>query len=560
MFLEAISAGKDIGRVHEIASILVRCGFGDMVRRLGLGHALEKAGRALHWKYAEETAALQPHQRARHALQKLGPTFVKLGQVLATRVDLFPPEWIAEFEMLQDSAPPVPFEELRAQLTEDLGGPPEDIFAEFDTEPLAAASIAQVHLARLRDGTRVVVKIRRPDIKRVVEADLHLMDRLAQIAGRENPETQRFCPAEVVHQFSISLRRELDLAHECRNAVRVAETLGADDHVVIPKVYWQWTGERVNVQEYIDGISGRDMASFQAAGLDRALIARRGARAVLRMVLVDGFFHADPHPGNVFFLPENRIALIDFGMIGHLSEERRFQVIDLLHGMVERDSGTICEVLLEWSDSMSLPSERLVADICAFLDQYHGLSLGQVRFPDMVRDMMAMLRDHKLVLPADLSMMFKVFLTLDGFCRQVYPDFDLIAEARPFVRNALITRYTPQEIVKRGWHGVSGLIDVLTGLPRDMRRLVRAARKGALRVHINVEELEQFGERLDSAVSRLTVGMITAAFIIGTSIMLSVTGDTEYLAMSILAGLGFSLAVLGGVWVLFSIWRGRHRE
>jgi len=558
MFLEAISAGKDLGRVHEIASILVRCGFGDLVRRLGLGEALEKAGKALHWKYAEETASLQPHQRARHALQKLGPTFVKLGQVLATRVDLFPQEWIAEFEMLQDSAPPVPFEELRQQLEEDLGGPPEEIFAEFDSEPLAAASIAQVHLARLRDGSRVIVKIRRPGIKRVVESDLNLMMRLANILTRENPETQRFRPSEVVHQFSIALRRELDLAHECRNAVRVAENLAADGHVVVPKVYWQWTSERVNVQEYIDGICGRDMASFEAAGLDRRQIASRGARAILRMVLVDGFFHADPHPGNVFFLPDNRIALIDFGMIGHLGEERRFQVIELLHGMVERDSNAVCEVLLEWSDSVSLPSERLVADICAFLDQYHGLPLGQVRFPDMVRDMMGMLRDNHLVLPADLSMMFKVLLTLDGFCRQLNPEFDLVAEARPFVRNALIMRYTPQEVARRGWHGLSGLVDLLTGLPRDMRRLVRAARRGALRVHIDIQELEHFGERLDSAVSRLTVGMITAAFIIGTSIMLSVTGDTEYLAMSILAGLGFSLAALGGVWVLVSIWRGRH--
>jgi ubiquinone biosynthesis protein len=536
----------------------VRCGFGDVVRRLGLGQALEKAGKALHWKYAEETASLQPHQRVRHALQKLGPTFVKLGQVLATRVDLFPSEWIAEFEMLQDSAPPVPFEELREQLEEDLGGPPEEIFAEFDTEPLAAASIAQVHLARLKDGSRVIVKIRRPGIKKLVESDLNLMKRLAHIASSENPETQRFRPDEVVHQFSIALRRELDLAHECRNAVRVAESLAADGHVVVPKVYWQWTSERVNVQEYIEGISGRDMASFKAAGLDRKLIASRGARAVLKMVLVDGFFHADPHPGNVFFLPDNSIALIDFGMIGHLSEERRFQVIELLHGMVERDTATVCEVLLDWSDSVNLPSERMVADICAFLDQYHGLPLGQVRFPDMVRDMMGMLRDHQLVLPADLSMMFKVFLTLDGFCRQINPDFDLVAEARPFVRNAMIMRYTPQEVAKRGWHGLSGLIDLLTGLPRDMRRLVRAARRGALRVHIDIEELEHFGERLDSAASRLTVGMITAAFIIGTSIMLSVTGDTKHLAISILAGLGFSLAVLGGVWVLVSIWRGRH--
>ena len=558
MFLEAISAGKDLGRVHEIASILVRCGFGDVVRRLGLGHALEKAGKALHWKYAEETAVLEPHQRARHALEKLGPTFVKLGQVLATRVDLFPPEWIAEFEKLQDAAPPVPFEELRTQLEEDLGAPPEEIFAEFDIEPLAAASIAQVHRARLRDGRRVVVKIRRPGIKRVVEADLHLMQRLARVAANENPEAQRFRPNEVVHQFSLALRRELDLAHECRNAVRVSEGLGDREHIVVPKVYWQWTCERVNVQEYIEGINARDIAAFEAAGLDRKLIASRGASAILKMVLVDGFFHADPHPGNIFFLPDNSIALIDFGMIGHLTEERRFQVIELLHGMVERDTANVCEVLLEWSNSISVPSERLVSDMCAFLDQYHGLPLGQVSFPDMLRDMMAMLRDNQLVLPADLSMMFKVFLTLDGFCRQINPDFDLVAEAKPFVRHAMIMRYTPQEVAKRGWHGLSGLIDLLTGLPRDMRRLVLAARRGALRVHIDIEELEHFGERLDSAVSRLTVGMITAAFIIGTSIMLSVTGDTEYLAMSILAGLGFSLAALGGVWVLMSIWRGRH--
>lgn len=558
MLLEAISAGKDLGRVHEIASILVRCGFGGVVRRLGLGHALEQAGKKLHWKYAEETAVLEPHQRARHALEKLGPTFVKLGQVLATRVDLFPPEWIAEFELLQDAAPPLEFEDLRDQLEEDLGGPPEEIFAQFETEPLAAASIAQVHRARLHDGTQVVVKIRRPGIKRTVEADLRLMKRLAQIATRENPETQRFRPEEVVHQFSLSLRRELDLAHECRNAVRVTENLSGHEPVVVPKVYWQWTSERVNVQEYIDGIPGRDLATFAAAGLDRRLVASRGASAVLRMVLVDGFFHADPHPGNIFFLRDNRIALLDFGMIGHLTEERRFQVIELLHGMVERDTARVCEVLLEWSNNANAPSERLVADICAFLDQYHGLSLGQVNLPVMIQDMMGMLRENHLVLPADLSMMFKVFLTLDGFCRQLNPDFDLIAEARPFVRNAMIMRYTPTEVARRGWHGLSGMIDLLTGLPRDLRRLVRAARGGALRVHIQVDELEHFGERLDSAASRLTIGMITAAFIIGTSIMLSVTGDTKYLAMSILAGLGFSLAALGGVWVLLSIWRGRH--
>ena len=558
MLLEAIGAARDLGRAHEITSILIRCGFGDVVRRLGLGHAFEQAGRKLNWSYARETASLLPHERARRALEKLGPTFVKLGQILATRVDLFPAEWIAEFEKLQDSAPPVAFEELRGQLEEDLGRAPEEIFAEFDTEPMAAASIAQVHRARLHDGTAVVVKIRRPGIKPVVEADLSLMERLLQVLGRENPEFQRFRPGEVVHQFSLSMRRELDLAHECRNAVRIADSMQEEDHVIVPVVYWQWTCERVNVQQYLEGIPGRDMAAFRASGLDPELVARRGANAILRMVLVDGFFHADPHPGNIFFLPDNRIGLIDYGMIGHLTEERRFQVIELLHGMVERDTNAVCEVLLDWSHHTSAPSDRLVADICAFLDQYHGMSLGKVDLPVMLRDMMTMLRTNRLALPPDLSLMFKVFLTLDGFARQLNPDFDLVAEARPFVRRALIMRYSPDEIARRGWRSLGGMVELLTGLPKDFRRLLRAARHGALRVHIDVKELEEFGERIDRSISRLTVGMITAAFIIGTSIMLSVTGDTKYLGMSILASLGFALAVLGGLWVLVSIMRGRH--
>jgi ubiquinone biosynthesis protein len=226
--------------------------------------------------------------------------------------------------------------------------------------------------------------------------------------------------------------------------------------------------------------------------------------------------------------------------------------------MVERDSNCVCEVLLDWSHNMNVPSERLVTDICAFLDQYHGMPLGKVNLPDMLHAMMAMLRENQLALPSDLSMMFKVFLTLDGFCRQLNPEFDLIVEARPFVRQALILRYTPGEVAKRGWKGLAGAMDLLTGLPKDLRRLLRAARRGSLRVHIDIEELDRFGERLDRAVSRLTIGMITASFIIGTSIMLSVTGDTEYLGMSLLAVLGFSMAAVGGLWVLFSIWRGKN--
>lgn len=314
MFWQALTAVRDLGRLHDIAAILVRYGFGDMVRRMGLANVLERAGRMLHWNNAEEFAHMPPPERVRRALEEMGPTFVKLGQVLATRIDLFEPEWIAEFGKLQDSAPAAPWADIRQQLTEDLGAPPETIFAAFEPEPLAAASIAQVHRARLEDGSSVVVKVRRPGIRPIIEADLRWLMRLAELAETESAELRAFHPQEVARHFGQSLRRELDFAGECRNAERIAGNfagyIDADSPetgqngeapaiIVIPRVHWQWTGERVCVQEFIDGISGRNLPAVERAGLDRKILARRGAHAVLKMILEDGFFHADPHPGNV---------------------------------------------------------------------------------------------------------------------------------------------------------------------------------------------------------------------------------------------------------------------
>jgi len=322
---------RDFGRLYDIASVLVRYGFGDMVRRIGLASTLERAGRALHWDDAEEYARLPPPARVRRALEELGPTFVKLGQVLATRMDLFEPEWIAEFSRLHDNAQPVPYEAVRAQLTEDIGAPPEEAFAEFDPRPLAAASLAQVYRARLHEGPEVILKVQRPGIRPVVEADLRLLAHLAQLAESENSSLTAFHPREVVREFAHSLRRELDFASEARNGRRMARNFAGyrDDDgdganpgaaadrseaspIVIPKVYQ--AAERLCVQEMVQGIPGTHLAEVDAAGLDRRLLARRGARAVLKMILSDGFFHADPHPGNVFYLSGNRIAFIDFAL------------------------------------------------------------------------------------------------------------------------------------------------------------------------------------------------------------------------------------------------------
>lgn len=578
MLWQAISAVHDLGRLHDIASILIRYGFGDMVRRMGLANALERAGRALHWNNAEEFAHLPPPARVRRVLEELGPTFVKLGQVLATRVDLFEPEWIAEFGKLQDSAPAAPWADIRQQLCEDLGAQPEGVFAAFNPEPLAAASIAQVHRARLEDGSEVVVKVRRPGIRPIIEADLRWLMRLAELAEAESPELRAFHPQEVVRQFTQSLRHELDFAGECRNAERIAENFAgyADKDmltakasaepapalpiIVIPRVYWQWTGERVCVQEFIDGISGRNLQAVDQAGLDRKIIARRGARAVLKMIVEDGFFHADPHPGNVFYLPGNRIAFIDFGMIGRLTEERRDQLIRLLLGLVKHEPQRVADVMLDWTGDAAVDEAGLMLEIQTFVDQYHGVALKRLSLGAMFSDLVAILRQHRLALPADLALLVKAFITLEGMGRELDPDFDMAGEAMPLLDQAMRARYTPAAIIKRGWQTAGEALSLLASLPQDISRLLRAARRGRLEIHIDVTHLKRVGNQLDSAANRLVVGIVVAALIIGSSLVMTVPGGPTLLGLPVFGLLGFIGAVVGGVWLLLSIWKSSRAD
>lgn len=560
MLWETLSAARDLGRLHEITSILIRYGFGDMVRRLGMAGALERTGKVLRWKQASELARLEPPVRIRRVLEEMGPTFVKLGQILATRVDLFSPEWIAEFEKLQDQAPAVAFEAICQQLEEDLGCAPQEVFAELNPEPLAAASIAQVHRARLEDGTEVVIKVRRPGIRPKVEADLRLLARLVEVTEAEAPDLRRFKLREVVRQFTLSMRRELDLAAECRNAERVARNFAQHPDIVIPKVYWPWCGERMNVQEYIDGIPGRDLEAVDEAGLDRKILAQRGAQAVLKMILEDGFFHADPHPGNIFYLPENRIAFIDFGMIGHLPEHRRNQVVSLLQALVEQDAQGVVEVLVDWAGDAPVDKESLIPEIEGFVDQYHGVPLKDINLGGMLIELTALLRDHALNLPPDLALLIKAFITLEGMGRQLDPDFDMVTEAGPFLSRAVLARYAPDALAKRGWRAVAGTIDLLTGLPQDLRQLLRSARSGRFQLQIDVTRLKLFGNQLDRAASRMVVGNVTAALIIGSSIVMTVKGGPTLLGLPLFGLLGFVGAAVGGIWLLFSIWRSGKRE
>ena len=398
----------------------------------------------------------------------------------------------------------------------------------------------------------------------MIEADLHLLARLADIIHSEAPDLRRYHLREVVREFTLSLRRELDFAAECRNAERIAANFTERPEIVIPGIHWAWCGERLNVQDFVDGIPGRDLAGVDAAGLDRKLLARRGAAAVLKMMLEDGLFHADPHQGNVFYLPENRIAFIDFGMVGRLSESRRHEVSMLLYGLVTGESESVAKVLLDWREGEEEGDElaglaRLRRDIDAFVDQYKGVPLKRLDLAAMLTDLMALLREHGLSLPPELSMMIKAFITLEGMGRQLDPDFDIAAEAEPLLKATLLSYQTPAALARRGWRSVSSVAELIGGLPEDLGSLLRSARRGKLQLQVDVVSLKDAVDHFDRAVSRMTIGIVTAALIIGTAILMTVVHDPALGGLRTLGLLGFLGAVLGGLWVLVSIWRSRRR-
>lgn len=562
MLIETLGAARDIGRLHTILGVLIRHGFGDSVRRLGLADALERAGHALRWEQAAGLARAEPPVRWRLVLEELGPTFVKLGQILAGRADLFGPEYIAEFEKLHNRVPPVPFEQLRPQLREDLGDEPERVFASFDTEALAAASIAQVHRARLHDGTEVVVKVRRPGIAEVIEADLRLLARLAALIEAEWPQLRPYHPRRLVREFARSLRRELDLAAECRNAERIAANMAALPWIVVPRVHWQWTRERVNVQAYVSGIPGDALHRLDAQGLDRRLLARRGARAMLKMIIEDGLFHADPHPGNVFYLEGNRIAFVDFGMVGRLAERRRDELLQLLLGLVEREPEAVVDVLLAWAgDQHVVDDGQLEGEIEAFVDEYHGVPLALLSLADMLADVTAILREHRLSLPADMALLIKSFITLEGMGRGLDPDFHMAMEALPMLRHVMRARYRPAAVAGRTVRAWRHALAVLEHLPQDAVRLLRHLRRGRVGVGVEVAHLRRVGNQIDRAASRLAMAVIIAALIVGSSIVMTVQGGPTLLGLPAFGFLGFVGAFIGGVWLVRSIWRsGRGRN
>lgn len=464
-------AGRDRKRLEEIVGIASRFGLGILLARLGITRDAAEASDA-----GDPSPAQSLPQRTRLALEELGPTFVKLGQILATRGDLLPPEWVAEFEQLHSRAPTLPFEDLRPFVEEALGQSPETAFARFDDAPLAAASMAQVHRAALHDGREVVLKIRRPGIRPRIEADLRLIAHLATLAERASAEARRFAPAAMMRQLAEAMLEELDFTHEARNADRLRDDFASDPRVTVPAIHWELTSETLLVMDYVAGMAPRDRQDLLDAGIDPAAIAALGADIVLDMVLINGRFHGDPHPGNMLCLPGNRIALLDLGMIGHVSPRRREEFIAFVHALSTGDPARLAEVLAAWAgqdaptagtaptpDRLLAASERLIAR--------HGS--GRLVLGAMVGDFLALMREERLTMPADLLLVFKALVTIDGVLARIEPGFDLTGAMRRSSLRIARARLSPEHLSPILQAVSFELLRLGEGAPRLIRAAIR---------------------------------------------------------------------------------------
>jgi ubiquinone biosynthesis protein len=540
MLKMVLVTARDRARLKEISAVLIRYGLQDVIRLLGLSTLLS-GGEGGGEPQDNQTLP----QRLRAALEALGPTFVKFGQILATRSDLLDSSWTDELDRLHSQATTLAWSELAPQITADLGDDPHRLFAEFDETPLAAASMAQIYRARLHSGEAVVIKVLRPGLAKTIHADLRLLAYLAETVEQQSPALARYRPRQMVRALATALNHELDLTHEGNNCERVAQQFAQRPEVVIPKIYWQWSSKRLLVQEFLPGIAPENPQQLATAGFDGPLLAQRGAQAFMKMVLEHRLYHADPHPGNVMALADNRVGFIDFGMVGQLSERRRNQLLLLLQAIAERESGGIVNTLIAWSDSDPLDLLDLELAAQNFLDKQASatLTLGKA-----LTDLLVMAREHQLALPPDLVLLFKALITADGVLHRLDPNFDIIATLKPMLQQVMLQRYTP-EAVRRRMLALGGeALDASEELPQTLRLLMRRLKRGQISADINLKNISQLSQALERAAVTLAIAIVTAAFTLGLAPYL-MQSSVRLWGIPLFPALG-GLACLGGVLLL----------
>jgi ubiquinone biosynthesis protein len=543
---------KRLGRYRQVVFVLAKYGFDDIVERIGPDIISRRLFKRRGKKRAEQPTA----ERIRLALTELGPSFVKFGQLLSTRPDIIPDDYIRELEKLQDKVDPFPIGEVKRIFVAELGTEPESLFTRFEEQPIASGSIAQVHHATLPDGTRVAVKVQRPNIRSVIETDLEILHELAGVFERHIPEARWYRPAALVDQFSSTIRRELDFVAEGHAAERFRINFENIDTFFIPSVYWDYTTEKILTIDFIDGVKITNVAEIEKRGYDKKAIARNGARAILKEVFEDRFFHGDPHPGNFFVLKNGVIAAVDFGIVGRLDEETTDQLSALLHAVVNRDVDKVLFVfkmlnMLEDTNDTAL----LKYDVMEFVDRYYGLPLDKLDAQKVVNDLLNVFRRHRLILPVNLATVGRMLLVSAGVGRMLDPKFDMVAEAKPFIESFIYRRFDPRRQVREIMNLFDRFRMTLRMLPSDLEEIVQKLKKGKMLVQLHHEGLNKFILEMDRSSNRLTFGMIIAALIVGSSLVMQLERGPMLFGFSIFGILGYLIAGILGLWLAIAILR-----
>ncbi len=547
---------RSIKRYREIFGVLLKYGFDEILDRLKIQDYPSFVRKMLLRRQGREYVHMSRPRRLRLAIEELGPTFIKLGQMLSTRPDLVPVAYIEELKKLQDGVAPFPSREARSIIARELGQDTGSLFRSFEDRPLAAASIAQVHRATTIGGSEIVVKVQRPGIEKKIYLDMEILSDLAAIIKRRFSDQDVWDPVAIVNEFKSWITKELDFYQEARNIDRFGRNFKNDSTLRVPEVFWDLSTPSVLAMEYIDGVPVLDIDALAERGLDPKCIARNGAEAMLKQVFEHGFFHGDPHPGNIKVLENNVIVPLDYGLMGRLSDEMLEQIGDLLAGVVNRDVDAVVKVLLNIRTSgEEVDIQALKTDMGEFIDRYYEAPLYQLNTEQVMNEMFDIISQHRIRIPRDLYLMIKALVVIEGIAETLDPQFDIIAHAKPYVQKVMRRRFDVTKMAREAGKTIGEFRELVDMLPENLRHIVMKLRLGQLGVNMYHRGLGDLIREIDQSSNRLSFSLIIAALIIGSSFIMQIDRGPTLWGYPIIGFVGYLFAAVLGVWLVLSIVR-----
>ena len=549
---------RHLRRYDQIGRIVTRYGFGHILTQLGIGRAITPGLERLRSSSSDILRAT-PAERMRMAVEELGPTFIKLGQILSTRGDLLPVEYIHELEKLQDTVPPTDFALIQAEVERELKKPLDEVFAAFDPVPVASASLGQVHLATLPSGQEVAVKVFRPGIDKVIDTDLEILLELADLAEKRTEWGEYYGVRALAQEFADTLRAERNYEQEGQNMDRYRQIFEGDEHVRIPFVYWGTTTKHVLTMERIQGIKITAVDALDAAGLDREVIASRNIAILLRAVLQEGFFHADPHAGNFMVLPGEVIAMMDFGIMGHLDRVERLGLMEFFVALFSGDTERTVDAMSALGIATKATDRRhLIRDLERLRLRYYGLDLERIRARSFIEDLMGIALSYRLKMPTDLVLVFKTIAMLEGISVKLDPDMNVFQEVEPYVRDAILELQSPVVRLREAIDQMREASEAMMLLPKQLQRILEQIEAGESNLGMTMRGLDEPVRRITGAANRLVLALLAVAFVVGPALIIPRLGEIlpEWrLAATLLIGTGFAMSLFLTFVLVLSIWR-----